>query len=200
MQPLTRLVGEFVAGLDYAALPQGTIAAAKNGIADLAAVTILGRDMPIARLLRGMARVTAGGGEARLCFGADGASAVEAALINGAAGHALDYDDIGIGVHPAHPSVVLGTAVLAEGEAQGRTGRDVIAAYVTGYEVWVELGRRDRTPPHVKGWHPTATFWRRRRGRRPRPRGCGGSMRKSRRPRWRSRRRRRAASSPNTAP
>jgi 2-methylcitrate dehydratase PrpD len=158
MQPLTRLVGEFIAGMDYAALPQGAVAAAKNGIADLAAVTILGRDMPIARLLRGMAHVTQGGGEARLAFGADGASAVEAALVNGAAGHALDYDDIGIGVHPAHPSVVLGTAVLAEGEALGRNGRDLIAAYVTGYEVWVELGRRDRTPPHVKGWHPTATF------------------------------------------
>jgi 2-methylcitrate dehydratase PrpD len=158
MQPLTRLVGEFVAGLDYAALPQGTVAAAKNGIADLAATTILGRDMPIARILRQMAHVTKGGGEARLCFGTDGASAVEAALINGAAGHSLDYDDIGIGVHPAHPSAVLGTAVLAEGEALGRSGRDIIAAYVAGYEVWVELGRRDRTPPHVKGWHPTATF------------------------------------------
>jgi 2-methylcitrate dehydratase PrpD len=158
MQPLTRLVGEFVAGLDYAVLPQETVAAAKNGIADLAAVTILGRDMPIARLLRQMAHVTKGGGEARLCFGTDGASAVEAALVNGAAGHALDYDDIGIGVHPAHPSVVLGTTVLAEGEALGRSGADIIAAYVAGYEVWVELGRRDRTPPHVKGWHPTATF------------------------------------------
>jgi 2-methylcitrate dehydratase PrpD len=106
--------------------------------------------MPIATLLRGMAHVTKGGGEARLCFGTDGASAVEAALVNGAAGHALDYDDIGIGVHPAH--------VLAEGEALGRTGRDLLAAYVAGYEVWVELGSRDRTPPHVKGWHPTATF------------------------------------------
>jgi len=158
MQPLTRLVGAFVAGMDFKALPPATVAAAKNGIADLAAVTILGRDMPIARLLRGMAHVTKGGGEARLCFGPDGASAVEAALVNGAAGHALDYDDIGIGVHPAHPSAVLGTTVLAEGEALGRSGRDLIAAYVTGYEVWVELGRRDLTPPHVKGWHPTATF------------------------------------------
>ena len=158
MMPLTRLVGEFIAGMDFSALPQAAVAMARNGLTDLAAVTILGRDMPIARLLRAMATTAQRGGEARLCFTKEGASAVEAALINGAAGHALDYDDIGIGVHPAHPSVVLGSAVLAEGEALGRSGRDVIAAYVTGYEVWVELGRRDRTPPHVKGWHPTATF------------------------------------------
>jgi 2-methylcitrate dehydratase PrpD len=105
-----------------------------------------------------MATVRPRGGEARICFGTEGASAVEAALVNGAAAHALDYDDVGIGVHPAHPSAALGPAVLAEGEALGLSGRDVLAAYVTGYEVWVELGRRDRTPHHVKGWHPTATF------------------------------------------
>jgi 2-methylcitrate dehydratase PrpD len=158
MQALTRLVGEFVERMDYAALPGDAVAAAKNGITDLAAVTILGRDTPIARLLRSMGHVTPKGGEARLAFGHDGAGAVEAALVNGAAGHALDYDDIGIGVHPAHPSVVLGTAVLAEGEALGRPGSAIVAAYVTGYEVWVELGRRLAKPPHVKGWHPTATF------------------------------------------
>lgn len=158
MQALTRLVGEFVEGMEFARLPGDAVAAAKNGITDLAAVTILGRDTPIARLLRSMANVTPKGGEARFAFGSDGAGAVEAALVNGAAGHALDYDDIGIGVHPAHPSAVLGTAVLAEGEALGRPGSAVVAAYVTGYEVWVELGSRLATPPHVKGWHPTATF------------------------------------------
>jgi len=159
MASLTRQVGEFVAGMEYRALPAAAAAAAKNGIADLAGVTILGRDMPIVRILKSMATtLRPRGGEARITFSTDGASAVEAALINGAAGHALDYDDIGIGVHPAHPSAVLATAVLAEGEALDRTGQELIAAYVTGYEVWVELGRRDRTQHHVKGWHPTATF------------------------------------------
>jgi 2-methylcitrate dehydratase PrpD len=158
MMPLTRRVGEFIAGMDFPALPQAAVATARNGLTDLAAVTILGRDMPVVRLLKSMATTLRRGGEARLCFATDGASAVEAALINGAAGHALDYDDIGIGVHPAHPSVVLGSAVLSEGEAMGASGRAVIAAYVTGYEVWVELARRDRTPHHVKGSHPTATF------------------------------------------
>ena len=108
MASLTRQVGEFVAGMDYRALPAAAGAAAKNGIADLAGVTILGRDMPVVRILKSLATtLRPGGGEARIAFSSEGASAVEAALINGAAGHALDYDDIGIGVHPAHPSVVL---------------------------------------------------------------------------------------------
>lgn len=158
MIPLTQLVGEFIAGMSYAKLPPDAVATARNGLTDLAAVTILGRDMPVVRVLKSMATTLRRGGEACVCFTTEGASAVEAALISGAAGHALDYDDIGIGVHPAHPSVVLGSAVLAEGEALGRSGRDVLAAYVTGYEVWVELGRRDRVPQHVKGWHPTGTF------------------------------------------
>jgi 2-methylcitrate dehydratase PrpD len=47
---------------------------------------------------------------------------------------------------------------MAEAEALGRTGRDILTAYVTGFEVWGEIGSRDRQPYHVKGWHPTATF------------------------------------------
>ena len=84
-------------------------------------------------------------------------AARDAALVNGTAAHAHDYDDIGIGAHPAHPSAVLAPAILATaGERRARNGRDMIAAYVAGYEVWGELARRDADPHHVKGLHPTA--------------------------------------------
>ena len=85
-------------------------------------------------------------------------SAADAALIGGTSGHALDYDDVGIGVHPAHPTVPMAPALFAEAEVLGRSGRDIIEAYVTGYEVWVELGGRDATPQHQKGWHMTGVF------------------------------------------
>jgi 2-methylcitrate dehydratase PrpD len=49
-------------------------------------------------------------------------------------------------------------AILAEGEALGVTGERMIAAYVTGYEVWAELLSREKDPYHVKGWHPTGIF------------------------------------------
>ena len=93
-----------------------------------------------------------------MCFGTGRAAAPQAALVNGAAAHALDYDDIGLsGIQPTHPSAVLVAAIFAEAEALGCSGRDMLTAYATGFEVWGEIASRDRKPYHVKGWHPTAT-------------------------------------------
>ena len=57
-----------------------------------------------------------------------------------------------------HPSTVLVPAILAEAEALGSTGADMIVAYVAGYETWAELFRRDSGLLHQKGWHPTGLY------------------------------------------
>ena len=155
---LTRLTGEFVADLSFDALPREAIARVCNGITDCAAVTVLGRDEPVARLIKKATNSIGSMREARICFSGTFGSAPDAALVNATAGHAHDYDDTGIGVHPAHPSVVLASAVLAEGEAIGATGQKMIAAYVAGYEVWGELARRDKQPHTLGGFHPTSIF------------------------------------------
>lgn len=158
MVPLTRVIGEFVAGMRFDAIPDAAIAIARNGFTDYAGTTILGRTTPVVKVLKSVCSVAAQGGEARVCFGAEGARTVDAALINGTSGHALDYDDIGIGAHPAHPSVAMAPAIFAEAEVLGATGRDMLTAYMTGYEVWGEIARRDRQQHSVKGWHATGTF------------------------------------------
>jgi 2-methylcitrate dehydratase PrpD len=76
-------------------------------------------------------------------------------MINGTAAHALDYDDVALA---GHPSTVLVPALLAEGEATGASGGDLLRAYLVGYEVWAELISRDADSHHLKGWHPTAVF------------------------------------------
>lgn len=82
-------------------------------------------------------------------------SSRHAALINGTAAHALDYDDVApIG----HPGAVLVSALLAAGEPIGVSGEAFLDAYVVGYEVWAELLKRERNVHHDKGWHPTAVF------------------------------------------
>src|SRR5262249_13629523 len=40
----------------------------------------------------------------------------------------------------------------------GASGRDMITAYVAGYETWAELRARQGDPLHTKGWHPTCIF------------------------------------------
>ena len=155
MVPLTRLIGEFVAGLRYEDVPDSATRIIRNGFADVIACIVLGRSEPVVEALR---RVTAGPSGEAICLGSQRASAMDAALINGTAAHAHDYDDIGIGAHPAHPSAVLVPAILAEAEASGGDGRRMITAYAAGYEVWGELARRDADPHHLKGLHPTGVF------------------------------------------
>jgi 2-methylcitrate dehydratase PrpD len=53
---------------------------------------------------------------------------------------------------------VLVPAILAEAEALGSSGADMIVAYVAGYETWAELFRRDNGLLHKKGWHPTGLY------------------------------------------
>jgi 2-methylcitrate dehydratase PrpD len=153
IMPLTQDLGRFVAGLSFEKLPQEAVATARTGIIDTIATMIAGAHDPAPQLLRRGLAPTAG--EASLYFSGDTAAAPEAAWINGTAGHALDYDDVGC---RGHVSTVLLPAVLAEAETLGLGGREIFTAYVAGYETWAELARRDPGHHHAKGWHPTGIF------------------------------------------
>lgn len=94
-------------------------------------------------------------GNASILFGAERTDSATAALVNGVAGHALDYDDVGLA---GHPSVVIVPALLAEHERSGTSGFALVQAYAKGYAVWSELQRRIQVPLHARGWHPSAVF------------------------------------------
>ena len=82
-------------------------------------------------------------------------SAPEAGLINGAMSHALDYDDITF-ITKTHPSAVLIPAALPVAEEVGASGRDMLLAYLVGFEVACAVG--DAISPAYYddlGWHPT---------------------------------------------
>lgn len=154
MTGLTRQLAEFVSALAFEKLPQTAIETAKRGAIDTVGVMFAGRDEPVARFAAELAAAGAGG-DARVAFDRGFAHSQDAALANGTAAHALDYDDVAL---EGHPSVVLVPTILAEGERVRASGRDLIAAYVAGYETWGELLDREDDQHHGKGWHPTAVF------------------------------------------
>ena len=151
--PLTQEISRFVAGLSFENLPAEAIEIARLGFIDTIATMIAGAHDDAPQLLR--KALNPPPGEATLYFTGETAPAPEAAWINGTAAHALDYDDVAV---RGHPSTVLVPAILAEAEALGLSGNDMIAAYVAGYETWAELARRDPGHHHSKGWHPTGIF------------------------------------------
>ncbi len=80
-----------------------------------------------------------------------------AAIVNGAASHALDFDDVNLAM-PGHPSVAILPALLALAEERGSTGADVLTAFVAGYELQCRVGKTI-APGHYDGlgFHATAT-------------------------------------------
>ena len=156
MSGLTQRLAEFIVAGDSLAIPPAALQIVRTGFIDTIATMMAGRDEPVVKVVR--THVAANGlprAEARVLFSDERVSARDAALINGTAGHALDFDDVAIG---GHPSTVLVPAALAEAEAVGASGADAMRAYLIGYEVWAELYTREKDQHHMKGWHPTAVF------------------------------------------
>lgn len=83
-------------------------------------------------------------------------SPAQAALINGTASHALDYDDVNLAII-GHPTVVLAPAILALAEKIGASGRDVITAFVAGYDVCCRVGALTSPSHYGHGFHATGT-------------------------------------------
>lgn len=150
---LTRDLGDFIARTTWRDLPAAGIAVAKLGFVDCVGVMMAGSVEPVAEIV---ARTVLDGcekPEASIFFSSRRAPAPLAAWVNGAAAHALDYDDAG-----GHRSAILVPALLAEGEALGSSGQEMITAYVVGFEVWSELALREKGQLHERGWHPTGIY------------------------------------------
>lgn len=90
-------------------------------LVDWLAVGIAGRNEPVARLTRAMVLDEGGAGQASL-FGGGKAPLRSAALVNGAASHALDYDDTHF-AHIGHPSVAVIPAALCRWQISGPRDR-----------------------------------------------------------------------------
>ena len=152
--PLTQALGRFVADVTFERLPEAALRTVRTGFIDCIGTMIAGSPEPAVQILK-KTLATGGNGEAMLYLSSERCPAPDAAWINGTAAHALDYDDVAL---RGHPSTVLVPAILAEGEALGASGRDMLRAYAAGYEVWAELVEREPGHHHVKGWHPTGIF------------------------------------------
>lgn len=128
-----------------------------SGIIDTIGVTLLGATEPVVAVLQKALVDDLSGGKA-LVFGAARRTGVlDAALINGTASHAADYDDMAHAMG-GHPSVTLVPVTFALGEALGSTGSEVLEAYVVGFEAECRIGRVVNPDHYERGWHPTSTL------------------------------------------
>ncbi len=120
---------------------------------DWAAVALAGQNEPVAQILAMQAGIE---GDASVIGGGE-TSAPDAALINGATGHALDYDDTHFD-HIGHTSAVIMPCVLALAEDQMVDDMTAVAeAALIGSEAAVRTGIWLGRGHYQIGFHQTAT-------------------------------------------
>lgn len=136
-------------------IPARALTLARFSLLDWMACGLAGIEEPLAVKLRQMARSEAGTPQADL-FGGLKAPARMAALVNGATGHALDYDDTHFG-HIGHLSVGIYPAALAAAQQQECSAEDVVRAFVVGAEFAIRLGMTLGAQHYNHGYHQTAT-------------------------------------------
>ena len=153
--PLTLELAKRINALHFEQLPADAVHWAKVGILDTVGVTLAGSTDPGTRIV---ARSLASAGGPSLVFGSTArVGALDAALINGTAAHALDFDDCN-NTLGGHPSVPILPALFALADEHGASGRDFIAAYVAGFETECKIALGVNFYQYMHGWHPTATI------------------------------------------
>jgi 2-methylcitrate dehydratase PrpD len=154
---VTRRIAAAGRDIRFETLPDDVVTRAKQCVLDWLGVTLAGANEPLTHILREEAHEQGGHAQATLVGWGEKVATGQAALVNGAASHALDYDDV-VSVMSGHPTVPVLPAVLALGERDRRSGRDAIAAFVAGFETESRIGAIVMPGHYSVGWHATATL------------------------------------------
>lgn len=147
---------QWVAELQPDAIPRTAFVWARHALLDWFGVTIAARREPLVEML--VEEIAAAGEAPCTVVGQQRRAALhDAALINGAASHALDYDDVNRRLH-GHPTVCVAAAALALGELLRTTGSHLLTGFVAGTEVGCNLGEMSDEGHYEAGYHATGTM------------------------------------------
>jgi 2-methylcitrate dehydratase PrpD len=150
-------IAEFVVKTALADCPPEALGQVRRAALDTLGVMLAGAGEPAARIVREVARAEGGAPLCTVVGTTLRTSATWAALANGVAGHAHDFDDTSF-VLLGHPSAPLLAAALAAAEAATADGAAVALGYVVGFEVDAALGAALNPAHYQRGWHATATL------------------------------------------
>lgn len=145
------------AGLRFDDLPPDVVTVARQCVLDVTGAAIAGAAAPGSTMVRESVLLDGGAGACSL-FGVERprVTAGAAALANGTAAHALDFDDV-LTVMIGHPSAPVLPAAFALAEEGGLSGRRLLEAFVAGVEVEARIGSAVAPGHYTRGFHATGT-------------------------------------------
>jgi 2-methylcitrate dehydratase PrpD len=152
---LSELIAEFTLAFDLKNAPPLALERARLAFTDTMGVMLAGSREKVAQIAGEMVRAEDSAPTCAVVGQPFRASPQLAALANGVAAHAMDYD---LSTIMGQPTVPIIPALLPLAEATGATPADVVAAFVVGFEVCSRLARANTTQSLAGGWHAVSTI------------------------------------------
>ena len=156
---VTEKLARFALETSYSSFPKEVVHQGKRCFLDLLGVALGGAKQPLSWILLKTVKEFGGKPQATVLGHGLKTNIMNAALINGAMAHALDYDDTHVG-GMMHPSAPVIPAVLAVAEWKGLSGKSALEAFILGFEVETRIGIGMGPKHYDRGWHATSTFGR----------------------------------------
>jgi len=162
----TDAVARFIVNTDLRTIPAAAIEQAKRCLVDGFGVILAGSTVRGTEIVRGYVKRATGKKESTvLGAGSFMAPASFAALVNGASGHAMDFDDTQLSTTPdrtygllTHPTVPALSSALAVGERVGASGAAFLEAFLVGFEVECKIAEAIDPDHYNKGFHSSGTI------------------------------------------
>lgn len=156
-------LAERIGAMSFESLPAAAVGNARIAILDTLGVTVAGSLQEAPRLIARLPGIVQDAGVLRegpslvIGFGGWRTSPLDAALVNGISAHVMDFDDVNMAIG-GHPSAAILPGLFALAEMQKSSGRELITAFVAGFETMTRVARGVNYAHYERGWHPTATL------------------------------------------
>jgi 2-methylcitrate dehydratase PrpD len=160
---ITEQMANFVQNIRYEDFSSEVRHIAKRCLIDGIGVILAGSEEPCTMIIHDYILAMDGRQESLLLGkGRNRVPAPLAALVNGTAGHALDWDDTVLSRSPdrsvlLHPTLLPLAAGLAVGEKLETSGRDLLTAFITGFEVECKIAECIHPDHWARGFHTSNT-------------------------------------------
>jgi len=154
---VSQKLAKFILQTDYQDIPAAALKRAGASLIDTAGTMLAGSKEEAAHILVKYVEKIGGTPTASIVGHKIKTSTYNAAMANGTIGHVQDYDDMSSTLI-GHPSIAVLPAVLALGEENRISGKEMLSAFTVGIEVECKIGRGTIPKHYENGWHPTTTI------------------------------------------
>ena len=150
-------IASFIEGTEFEHLPSEVVSKAKEGVIDFVGCTLLGTHNDTGKIVLNYVKRLEAKPEVSVLGAGYKTSVALASLATGTCSHADDFDDISWSL-PGHPSVTVLPVAMSIGELLNSSGKDILTAYLIGFELECKLGLALAPKLYQNGWHATSVY------------------------------------------